>query len=616
MDSWKRFHESVPLDQKYYYSRLNDENVSDSVMDHVKNVCNTFKIKNLGKYHDLYVITDTVLLADVFENFRDKCLNTYKLDPVYYLSVPGFSWQSCLKMTKIKLELLIDNDILLLFEKGIIRGGMCNAIHTYANANNKYMKNYDSTKESIYIMYLDANNLYGWAMSKKLPIDNFKWETDLSKFTSDFIKNYDEESDIGYLLFIDAIYPKNLYEEHSDLPFLPIKTDKLYSNLRDKKYYSINIFALKQAMNHGIEFEKVHKVITFRQGAWLKPHIDLNTELRIKSANDFEKDFYKLCINSAFGKTMENVRKHRDIKLVTNDQKRGILASEPNYHSTEYVSDDLLIMEMKKREVYMNKPIYLGQAILDLSKMLMYEFWYDYLKPKYAKNIKLCYTNTDSFIFLVKTNDFYKDISDDIEKWFDTSAYSKDIDRPLLKGINKKVIGKFKDELAGQIISELCILRAECSSFKLDNDNEEIKAKGIKECVIKHQLTFDNYVDALFNDNKINRSQYVFRSYCHQVYTEKVTKIALSGNNDQRIQTTDKITTYPYGYFDKDNNNSTHVNINNDDGFDKLIERVKTLNKRLDTRLNNIDILNEKSKEYREKIDKRVSNDNKVHIVL
>ena len=127
-------------------------------------------------------------------------------------------------------------------------------------------------------------------------------------------------------------------------------------------------------MNHGIEFEKVHKVITFRQGAWLKPHIDLNTELRIKSANDFEKDFYKLCINSAFGKTMENVRKHRDIKLVTNDQKRGILASEPNYHSTKYISDDLLIMEMKKREVYMNKPIYLGQAILDLSKMLMYEF--------------------------------------------------------------------------------------------------------------------------------------------------------------------------------------------------------------------------------------------------
>ena len=216
MDSWKRFNEPVPLDKKQYYSRLNDENISDSEIDHVKNVFNTFKIKNLGKYHDLYVITDTVLLADVFENFRDKCLNTYKLDPVYYLSVPGFSWQSCLKMTKIKLELLIDNDMLLLFEKGI-RGGMCNAIHNYAKANNKYMKNYDSTKESIYIMYLDANNLYGWAMSKKVPIDNFKWETDLSKFTSNFIKNYDEESDIGYsllMLYILKIFMKSIVIYH------------------------------------------------------------------------------------------------------------------------------------------------------------------------------------------------------------------------------------------------------------------------------------------------------------------------------------------------------------------------------------------------------------------
>ena len=177
------------------------------------------------------------------------------------------------------------------------------------------------------------------------------------KFTSDFIKNYDEESDIGYLLVIDAIYPKNLYEEHSDLPFLPIKTDKFYSELRNKKYYSINIFALKQAMNHCIELEKVHEVISFRQGSWLKPYIDINTELKTKSTNHFGKEFYKLCNNSACGKTMENVRKHRDIQLVTNDKKRSILASEPNYHSTKYISDDLLVMKMKKRKVYMNEPI-------------------------------------------------------------------------------------------------------------------------------------------------------------------------------------------------------------------------------------------------------------------
>ena len=191
----------------------------------------------------------------------------------------------------------------------------------------------------------------------------------------------------------------------------------------------------------------MHAVISFTQDAWLKPYIDMNTQLRMKAANDFEKDFYKLCNNSVYGKTMENVRKHRDIQLVTTNKKRSILASEPNYHSTKYISEDLLIMEMKKRELYMNKPIYLGQVILDLSKILMYEFWYDYLKPKYGKNIKLCYMDTDSFAMRIKTDDFDKDISNDIDKWFDTSNYDKNIDRPLQKGINKKVIGKFKDEL-------------------------------------------------------------------------------------------------------------------------------------------------------------------------
>ena len=148
--------------------------------------------------------------------------------------------------------------------------------------------------------------------------------------------------------------------------------------------------------------------------------------------------------NSVFGKTMENVRNHRDIKLVTTDKRRSVLASEPNYHSTKYISKDLLIMEMKKTEVKMNKPIYLGQAILDISKTLMYEFWYDYIKPKYGDKMRLCYMDTDSFIMHIKTEDFYKDIADDVERWFDTSNYDKNDNRPLPIGKNKKVISMFK----------------------------------------------------------------------------------------------------------------------------------------------------------------------------
>ena len=262
--------------------------------------------------------------------------------------------------------------MLLQFEKGI-RGGIATAVHKYAKANNKYMKNYHGTKQSTYVMYVDANNLYGYAMSKKLPVDNFKWETDLSIFTEDFIKNYDEESDIGYLLFVDVIYPKNLREKHKYLSFLPEKVKrnkvtKLPCEITDKNNYSVSIFALKQALNHGLILKKVHSVISSRQEAWLKPYTDMNTQLRTKATNEFEKDFYKLCNNSVYGKTMENVRKHRGIRLGKSHKKRNILASEPNYHSTKCISEDLLIMEMKKREIYMNKPIYLGQAILDISK--------------------------------------------------------------------------------------------------------------------------------------------------------------------------------------------------------------------------------------------------------
>ena len=390
--------------------------------------------------------------------------------------------------------------MLLQFEKGI-RGGIATAVHKYAKANNKYMKNYDSTKQRAYFMYVDTNNLYGYAMRKKLPVDNFQWEINLSIFTKDFIKNYQEESDTGYLLFVDVIYPKNLREKHKYLPFLPEKIKrnkviKLTCQITDKNNYSVSIFALKQALNHGLILKKVHSVISFRQEAWLKPYIDMNTQLRAKAANEFGKDFYKLCNSSVYGKTMEHVRKHRDIRLVKTNKKRNIIASEPNYHSTKCISEDLLIMEMKKREIYMNKTIYLGQAILDISKTLMYEFLYDYLLPTYGENIKLCYMDTDSFIIYVKTDD-------DIDKWFDTSNYSKDIDRTLEKGKNKKVIGKFKDEFGGLIMSEVCIFRVKTYAFLLggltDNDYSmrgiiNKKAKGTKKCVIKNRIAFNDYV--------------------------------------------------------------------------------------------------------------------------
>ena len=251
--------------------------------------------------------------------------------------------------------------------------------------------------------------------------------------------------------------------------------------------------------------------------------------------------------NAVFGKTMENVRNHRDIKIVTTNKQRSKFASDPNYHSTKYISRDLLIIELKKIKVKMNKPIYLRQEILDISKTLMYEFWYDYLKPQYGNNVRLCYMDTDSFVIYIKTDDFFKYITNDVERRFDTSKYDEKNERPLPIGKNKKVIGLFKDELDGKILTEFCALRAKAYAYLMEDGSEYKKAKGTKKCIIKRELMFENYKDSLFNDKIILKSQQRFRSDHHRVYTEEVNKIAVSSNDDKRLQTFDKVTTYLYG---------------------------------------------------------------------
>ena len=259
------------------------------------------------------------------------------------------------------------------------------------------------------------------------------------------------------------------------------KCKKLVCNLYNKKKYVVHINSLKQALNHGLKIKQIHRIIEFNQEAWLKPYIDMNTELRKLARNDFEKDLFKLMNNSVFGKTMQNIRKHREIKLKTTDKKRSKLVSEPNYHTINLISEDLSIIEMKKTKVKMNKPIYLGLSILEISKILMYEFRYDYMKPKY--NVRLCYMDKDSFIMNIKTNDFYNDISDDVDNRFDISNY--EVKRPLLMGKNKKVIGLMKDELGGEIITEFVTLRPKTYSYLTDDSKEDKKAKGTKKCVIK-----------------------------------------------------------------------------------------------------------------------------------
>ena len=292
MDNWERFDETSLPDKESFYSSLNMENIDDIDYRHGNNVFKKFKLKNLGEYHDLYVQSDTLLLADVFENFRNMCIKVYELDPAHFLSLPGLACQACLRKTNVKLELLTDYDMLLMVKEGI-RGGICHSIHRYAKENNKYMKDYDKNKKSSYIQYFDVNNLYGWAMSQKSSVNDFKWINNVSKINEKFIKNYDEDSDKGYIFEVDVNYPKRLHDLHSDLPFLPerMKIDnckKLVCNLHDKKRYVLHIRSLKQALDYGLKLEKIHRVIEFNQKSWLKPYIDMNMIKRMIKFDDYK----------------------------------------------------------------------------------------------------------------------------------------------------------------------------------------------------------------------------------------------------------------------------------------------------------------------------------------
>ena len=249
MDGWDKFNETLIASKESLYSSLTLENITEVDYIHAKNVFKTFKLNNLGDYRDVYVRSDTLLLADIFENFRNACLSNYEIDPAHFISLPGLAWQACLKKTNVELEMLTDYDMLLMIEEGIW-GGICHAVHRYAKASNIYMKDYDSSKESSYIEYLDANNLYGAAMSEKLPMNGFKWANDIFEINEKFFNSYNKNRDKGYILEVDVDYPSKLHKLQSDMPFLPErmiidKTKKLVCNLHDKKNYVVHISVLK-----------------------------------------------------------------------------------------------------------------------------------------------------------------------------------------------------------------------------------------------------------------------------------------------------------------------------------------------------------------------------------
>ena len=450
-----------------------------------------------------------------------------------------------------------------------MRGGISYIANRYGKANNKYMKSYDEKAPSKYIIYLDANNLYGWAMNQYLPTDGFRWMTK-SQIDKTNLANYKEDSKKGLILEVDLEYPKDLHNHHNDYPCAPEKikvnkemlsdyskniadkynistglVHKLIPTLNNKEKYVLHYRNLQLYLDLGLKITKVHRVLEFNQSPWLKQYIDFNTEKRKNAKNAFEKDFFKLMNNSVYGKTMENLRKRVDVRLITEEKKLLKMASKPTYVSSKIFNNDLVAVHKIKETLTLDRPCYLGFCILDLSKTLMYDFHYNYIKNKYGDKAKLLFTDTDSLTYEIKTNDIYQDFWDDKNK-FDNSDYPES--STFFNKSNKKVIGKFKDESPSSPIKEFIGLRSKMYSYIKDDSKVSKTAKGIKKNVIKQNITHDNYKEMLFNSKQMHHTMKTIRSDRHQLSSYELNKVSLSCFDDKRYILKDGITSYAYGH--------------------------------------------------------------------
>ena len=472
-------------------------------------------------------------------------------------------------MTKMQLELMTDIDMFQFIEKGM-RGGISYIANRYGKANNKYMKKYDDKAPSKYVTYLDANNLYGWAMSQYLPNGGFRWMTE-KQINNINLSKYSENNKKGLILEVDLAYPKELHDLHNDYPLAPEKVKvnkdmlsnycqeiankfnvstglvhKLIPTLSNKKKYVLHYRNLQLYTDLGLKLTKVHRVLEFNQSPWLKEYIDFNTEKRTNAKNTFEKDFFKLMNNSVFTKTMENIRKRVDVRLVTDEKKLLKMTAKPTYVSSKIFNENLVAVHKIKETLTLNKPAYVGMCILDLSKVLMYDFNYNYIKNKYGNKAKLLFTDTDSLTYEIETNDVYQDFWNDKDK-FDNSDYSES--SPYFDNTFKKVIGKFKDEAAGIPITEFVGLRSKMYSYMKDNDEGGKTAKGIKKNIIKNNITHENYKNVLFNNKQMHHKIKTSRSNNHQLGSYELNKVSLSCFDDKRYIHDNGVTSYAYGHY-------------------------------------------------------------------
>ncbi len=569
-----------PLERKHFYSKLYDEHISPEDYEFYLEIRKELNLDTFEKHYQLYLKLDTLLLADVCKSFKNTCLETYQLDPFWYVSAPSLAWQAALKMTKVELDHLEDVDMYNFLKEGI-KGGVSYVAKKYSKANNNKIPDFSPEHPSVFIDYLDANNLYGYSMMQNLPVGGFKWVKPNKRL-------YPRSDKFGYIYEADLEYPSNLHDKHNDLPLAPEKViinnqTKLIPHFNDRKNYVVDGENLKFYVEHGMKITDIHRVLRYKKEAWLKPYIDLNTKLRAESKFEFHKDFFKLMNNSVYGQTLMDVTRFSNFELVTTKKRYDWLNRKPHLiknepwvfpcthcnESTTNIKDGLtnesfkveskdctclVRLEKIKLRVILDRPIYVGFKILELSKHLMYLFWYDVLKKHYGDRIKLLATDTDSFIIEIHCKNIDEEMSR-FKSYFDFSNYESSA---LYNVENKKVPGKFKREYPNQVITKFIGLRSKCYYIEFLNDermNEGMKeifppikiAKGVKKSTKKKQLSGDDYERAL-NDEEVYVTETKLQSRKMEMHVIEQKKLALSANDDKRVYFKDG-QTYAHGHY-------------------------------------------------------------------
>ena len=442
----------------------------------------------------------------------------------------------------------------------------------HAKANDPAVEGYDPEKPNNHILYLDANNLYGWGMSQPLPTGGFRWVENCDGLAGT-IKDQPADGPEGFILEVDLEYPQELHDEHNTYPLAPermvvqkkwmseyqhgllgagvmsAEVEKLVLNLRDKNHYVLHYRNLQLYLGLGMKLKKIHRALCFEQSPWMEPYIRMNTELRKQATSAFEKDLYKHANNSVFGKTMENLRKRVDVKLVRSheeDKLRRLIAS-PSFARVNIFDDDLAAVVVHKSRLVLNRPVYRGMRILDLSKTLMYDFYYGQLKNQYGERCQLLYTDTDSLLLEIQTEDVYRDMGQHAGL-YDTSEYPRE--HPLHSVENKKVVGKMTDECAGRPIAEYIGLRPKMYSILEANGDNIKKAKGVKKYVVKKHIRHKQYREALFEKTAFHHGMNVLRSERHHIYGQRLHKVSLSPFDSKRWIAENGVETLAYGHRD------------------------------------------------------------------